>query len=55
MILQELTTFYEKLLNNPDIEISEPGFSKENISFKIVIDKEGKFKTLEDLRVTSGK
>jgi CRISPR-associated protein Csd1 len=54
MILQELTNFYQKLLNNPDIEISEPGFSRENISFKIVINKEGKFKTLEDLRVMNG-
>lgn len=55
MILQELTTFYEKLFRNPEIEISEPGFSKENISFKIVIDREGNFKALVDLRVMNGK
>jgi len=43
MILQELTTFYKRLLENPEIDICEPGFSKENISFKIVIDNKGTF------------
>ncbi len=55
MILQELTTFYKRLLDNPDIDICEPGFSMENISFKIVIDRDGRYKSLEDLRVMSGK
>ncbi|GAK53084.1 CRISPR-associated protein, Csd1 family [Candidatus Moduliflexus flocculans] len=55
MILQELTTLYQRLQNNPDLDICEPGFSKENISFKIVIDRDGNFKSLEDLRTTEGK
>lgn len=55
MILQELTTLYQRLQNNPDLDICEPGFSKENISFKIVIDRDGNFKALEDLRTTEGK
>ncbi len=55
MILQELTKLYERLLDNPDIDVCEPGFSKENISFKIVIDQEGRLKYLEDLRVLEGK
>ncbi|MCP4371875.1 MAG: type I-C CRISPR-associated protein Cas8c/Csd1 [Deltaproteobacteria bacterium] len=55
MILQELTTLYTRLLTNPDIDVCEPGFSRENISFKIVIDNDGKFKYLEDLRVVVGK
>jgi CRISPR-associated protein Csd1 len=55
MILQELTRFYNRLLEDPNIEICEPGFSMENISFKIVIDETGKFIGLEDLRVQNGK
>ncbi len=55
MILQELTALYKRQRGNPEIDICEPGFSKENISFKIVIDKDGKFKFLEDLRVRNGK
>ncbi len=41
MILQELTRLYERLLDNPDIDVCEPGFSKENISIKLVIDGHG--------------
>ncbi len=55
MILQELTRFYKRLLDNPEIDVCGPGFSKENISFKIVIDKKGRFKSLEDLRDRNGK
>ena len=50
MILQELCRFYERLLKDPDIDICEPGFSPENISFRIVISKSGEFINLEDLR-----
>ena len=55
MILQELTMLYQRLQNNPELDVCEPGFSKENISFKIVIDRDGNFKSLEDLRTTEGK
>ena len=55
MILQELTTLYQRLQNNPNLDICEPGFSKENISFRIVIDRDGNFKELDDLRTTDGK
>lgn len=59
MILQELTHFYERLLNNPDIDICEPGFSKENISFKIIINENGelvdKNHPIIDLRESDGK
>ena len=50
MILQELSRYYKKLLENPEIDICEPGFSPEKISFRIVISKEGEFINLEDLR-----
>ncbi|HHJ53398.1 MAG TPA: type I-C CRISPR-associated protein Cas8c/Csd1, partial [Caldithrix abyssi] len=59
MILQELTRFYNRLLDNPQVDICEPGFSKENISFKIVLTENGeifdKDRTIQDLRVTDGK
>ena len=59
MILQELNRFYDKLLANPDIEICEPGFSKENISFKIIINEDGSLfapdNPIEDLRESDGK
>lgn len=54
MILQELTKLYDRLLDNDDLEICEPGFSRENISFKIVLDQHGHFKGLEDLREPDG-
>jgi CRISPR-associated protein Csd1 len=50
MILQELSRYYKRLLENPEIEICEPGFSPEKISFRIVISKGGDFLNLEDLR-----
>lgn len=50
MILQELSRYYIKLLKDPGIEICEPGFSPENINFRIVISENGEFLNLEDLR-----
>ncbi len=50
MILQELSRYYKRLLEDPTIDICEPGFSPEKISFRIVISKDGDFLNLEDLR-----
>jgi len=59
MILQELTKLYRKLLENPDVDICEPGYSKENISFKIIINPNGQLidnkNPIMDLRETDGK
>ena len=41
MILQSLCRYYDRLRQNPDIDIPEIGFSQEKISFAIVIDKNG--------------
>lgn len=41
MILQELHHLYKRLAQNPEIDIAEPGFSKENISFKITLTQSG--------------
>lgn len=59
MILEELAKYYNRLLENPATEVSEPGFSKENISFKIIIDKDGHIvdssHPITDLRDRKGK
>ncbi len=58
MILQELARFYDRLLENPDVEICEPGFSDENISFRIVLTENGelfdKTRPIDDLRMPEG-
>lgn len=41
MILQSLSKYYERLVNQPDVEIPEFGYSKEKISFSIVLNDEG--------------
>jgi len=59
MILQELNRLYDRLSNEPEIDISEPGFSKENISFKIIITPQGTLQdrqnAITDLRIAEGK
>jgi CRISPR-associated protein Csd1 len=41
MILQSLCKYYDRLQQNPDIDIPEIGFSQEKISYVIVLDKNG--------------
>ena len=59
MILQELTKYYFRLNDNPEADINEAGFSKENISFRIKITLDGQFtdpeNPIEDLRTQKGK
>jgi CRISPR-associated protein Csd1 len=59
MILQELTHLYGRLAANPEIDICPPGFSRENISFKIVIKENGELfdpdNPITDLRSKEGK
>lgn len=55
MIIQELCNYYDRLRDNPDINISEPGFSRERIHAEVVLDKEGKFLQFNDLRIQKGK
>ncbi|HOK67605.1 MAG TPA: type I-C CRISPR-associated protein Cas8c/Csd1 [Anaerohalosphaeraceae bacterium] len=55
MILQELCRYYERLAENPAIEISPPGFSREKIHAEIVLDSDGNLLQFNDLRVPKGK
>ena len=59
MILQELSRLYDRLLQDSNVEVCPPGFSMENISFKIVLTPEGelfdKEHPITDLRKQEGK
>jgi CRISPR-associated protein Csd1 len=51
MILQALHTYYRRLLQNPDIEISMPGFAAQGVHFALVLDKDGKLVSCQDIRI----
>ncbi len=50
MILQALATYYDRLLDDQDVAISRPGFSREKISFELLLDPDGKLLQINDLR-----
>ena len=54
MILQELVNYYERMAKLEDSNIAPIGLEWKEISFAIVIDKEGRFLDIDDLR-TEGK
>lgn len=55
MILQALTAYYQRLKNNPDVDIALPGFATQKVHFALVIDRDGQLKQVRDLRDTTGK
>ena len=55
MILQALVQYYNRLKAEPDIDIPEFGYSKEKISFSIVINEEGKLLQIKDIRNKNNK
>ncbi|MCG8473853.1 MAG: type I-C CRISPR-associated protein Cas8c/Csd1 [Desulfobacterales bacterium] len=55
MILGALNDYYHRMVADPDTNMPKPGFSEEKISFAVMIDGDGHFKRLLDLRQTSGK
>lgn len=54
MILQELVNYYERMAKLEESNIAPIGLEWKEISFAIVIDKDGRFVEIEDLR-TEGK
>jgi CRISPR-associated protein Csd1 len=50
MILKALYEYYQTLADDPESGISQSGFSKEQVSFALIINKKGKLKGLMDLR-----
>ena len=55
MILQALHGYYERMNSDPDSGMPPYGTSMENISFALVLDREGTLRGIEDLRELDGK
>jgi CRISPR-associated protein Csd1 len=55
VILQELYTYYQRLRDDPESGVAEPGFSPQKISWALVIDREGSLVQIQDIRDTSEK
>jgi len=54
MILKALADYYQRLVDDLDIEIAPPGFELKNIDYFVVINNEGKFINLRDARKETG-
>jgi CRISPR-associated protein Csd1 len=55
MILQRLVDYYDRLASDPSDPMTPQGFSREKISFALVIEPDGSAATLSDLREQAGK
>lgn len=55
MILQALNSYYERLATEPGTDIAAFGFSRQRISYAVVIHSDGAFDSIEDIRVQDGK
>ncbi len=54
MILQSLVEYYDRMMANPDKEIAPYGFEIKPLQFLIVIDRDGHFINIEDVREKTG-
>ena len=50
MILQALNQYYERLKEDPQVDIPLFGFGKQKIHFALVISGEGKLVQIRDIR-----
>lgn len=55
MILQALDAYYQRLLNDPDQDVAEPGFSKEKLHYELVISREGILEQVNNIQRTGKK
>ena len=55
MILQALYEFYQRKANDPESNIAPEGFQEQEIKFVIVINENGQFDDLNDMRDEKGK
>lgn len=53
MILQRLYDYYERMRTDPTSDIPKPGYAPQQISFVVVLDREGTLVQVQDLRDTS--
>jgi len=55
MILQALSSYYERLARDSSKTVALPGFSTENIDFAVRLDMSGRLLDVVDLREAKGK
>ncbi len=55
MILQSLCELFDRLEDAPDYGIAPPGYTRQKISFKIVLQENGDLFEFQDMRIASGK
>lgn len=55
MILKALADYYERLANDPNVDVAPPGFERKPVDYVVVINENGNFENLRDLREGSGK
>jgi len=55
MILQALKEYYDRKASDIESDIAPPGFEEKALQFLIVIDNEGKFLNIEDIRERVGR
>ena len=55
MILQTLTNYYQRLLDNEKSGVPQFGFEKKEIPFLIILDENGDFVSIRDTRAQEGK
>lgn len=55
MILKALADYYQRIADDPNIDIAPPGFERKAIDFLVVLNKDGSFESLRDVREGSGK
>jgi len=55
LIINALYRYYQKLLEDEDSEVAQPGFSKARVEHCLVISRDGRLQNIIDLRDTDGK
>ncbi len=55
MILHALNSYYQRMLDDPDVEMPAFGTSIENVSYALVLGEDGSLRNIEDLREGEGK
>jgi CRISPR-associated protein Csd1 len=54
MILQALNSYYERLENDPNVDIAPFGFSRQKIAFCITLNRDGSLHSIDDIRDSNG-
>ena len=55
MILKALADYYDRLADDPSVDVAPPGFERKAVDFAVVIGAEGTFQNLRNLREGTGK